>query len=130
MNAFSPFRAYQPWTHPPGSRRSTLMDLGPEKVTSTCPQSFAELDPDCLSRLLGAGKSFKLQRWRRGLLTEPDLASAPSANIAARVHSESERLKCTVPPTTRTCGMVILSVLWGHSSVDYCAFTASSVGVR
>ena len=42
-----------------GSRRSTLMDLGPEKVTSTCLQSFAELDPDCLSRLLGAGKSFK-----------------------------------------------------------------------
>ena len=36
-----------------------LMDLGPEKVTSTCPQSFAELDPDCLSRLLSAGKSFK-----------------------------------------------------------------------
>ena len=42
-----------------GSRRSTLMDLGPEKVTSTCLQSFAELDPDCLSRLLSAGKSFK-----------------------------------------------------------------------
>ena len=39
------------------------MDLGPEKVTSTCPQSFAELDPDCLSidlsRVLGAGKRFK-----------------------------------------------------------------------
>ena len=35
------------------------MDLGPEKVTSTCLQSFAELDPDCLSRLLSAGKSFK-----------------------------------------------------------------------
>jgi len=39
-----------------------LIDLGPEKVTSTCPQSFAELerlDPDCFSRLLGAGKGFK-----------------------------------------------------------------------
>ena len=24
-----------------------------KSVTSTCPQSFAELDPDCLSRLLG-----------------------------------------------------------------------------
>ena len=42
------------------------MDLGPEKVplqglkvTSTCLQSFGELDPDCFSRLLGAGKSFK-----------------------------------------------------------------------
>ena len=42
-----------------GSRRSTLMDLGPEKVTSTCPENFAELDPDCFSRLLGAGKRFK-----------------------------------------------------------------------
>ena len=42
-----------------GSRRSTLMDLGPEKVTSTCPENFAELDPDCSSRLLGAGKRFK-----------------------------------------------------------------------
>ena len=36
-----------------------LMDLGPEKVTSTCPENFAELDPDCSSRLLGAGKRFK-----------------------------------------------------------------------
>ena len=62
------------------------MDLGPEKVTSTCLQSFAELDPDCLSRLLGAGKSFK--GGAEGLPAEPDLASAPSANIAARVHSE------------------------------------------
>ena len=35
------------------------MDLEPEKVTSTCLQSFAELDPDYLSRLLSAGKSFK-----------------------------------------------------------------------
>ena len=35
------------------------MDLGPEKVTSTCPQRFAELDSDCFSRLLGVGKSFK-----------------------------------------------------------------------
>ena len=42
-----------------GSRRSTLMDLGPEEVSSTCPENFAELDPDCLSRLLSAGKSFK-----------------------------------------------------------------------
>ena len=33
--------------------------LGPEKETSTCPQIFAELNPDCFSRLLGAGKSFK-----------------------------------------------------------------------
>ena len=41
------------------SRRSMLMDLGPEKVTSTCPENFAELDPDCSSRLLGAGKRFK-----------------------------------------------------------------------
>ena len=35
------------------------MDLGPEKLTSTCPENFAELDPDCSSRLLGAGKRFK-----------------------------------------------------------------------
>ena len=35
------------------------MDLGPEKATSTCPENFAELDPDCWSRLLGAGKRFK-----------------------------------------------------------------------
>ena len=34
-----------------------LMDLGPEKVTSTCPENFAELDPDCSSRLLGAGNT-------------------------------------------------------------------------
>ena len=39
----------------------------------------------------------ELQRWRRGPLAEPDLASAPSANIAARVHSESERLSRRVP---------------------------------
>ena len=35
------------------------MDLGPEKVTSTCPQRFAELDLDCFSRVLGAGESFR-----------------------------------------------------------------------
>ena len=35
-----------------------LIDLEPEKVTSTCPQSFAELDPDCFGRVLGAGESF------------------------------------------------------------------------
>jgi len=42
-----------------GAPRSWTLALGPEKVTSTCPQRFAELDPDCLSRLLGAGKSFE-----------------------------------------------------------------------
>jgi len=36
-----------------------LMHLEPEKVTSTCPQSFAELDPDCYGRVLGAGESFR-----------------------------------------------------------------------
>ena len=37
-----------------------LMDLGPEKVTSTCPQSFAELAIWTASvGVLGAGKSFK-----------------------------------------------------------------------
>ena len=36
-----------------------LIDLEPEKVTSTCPQSFAELDPDCFGRVLGAGESFR-----------------------------------------------------------------------
>ena len=35
-----------------------LIDLEPEKVTSTCPQSFAELDPDCFDMVLGAGESF------------------------------------------------------------------------
>ena len=35
-----------------------LMHLGPEKVTSTCPQRFAELDPDCFDMVLGAGESF------------------------------------------------------------------------
>ena len=34
------------------------MHLEPVKVTSTCPQSFAELDPDCFGRVLGAGESF------------------------------------------------------------------------
>ena len=43
-----------------GAPCSWTFQVRPEKVTSTCPQSFAELDPDCLSRrLLGAGKSFK-----------------------------------------------------------------------
>ena len=36
-----------------------LFDLEPEKVTSTCPQRFAELLLDCFGRLLGAGKSFR-----------------------------------------------------------------------
>ena len=36
-----------------------LIDLEPEKVTSTCPQSFAELDPDCFGRVLGASESFR-----------------------------------------------------------------------
>ena len=35
------------------------MDLGPEKVTSTCPQRFAELDLDCFDRVLGTGESFR-----------------------------------------------------------------------
>ena len=72
-----------------------LMDLGPEKVTSTCPENFAELDPDCSSRLLGAGKRFKggAEACRLSL-TWP---RRPSANIAACVHSESERLSRHVP---------------------------------
>ena len=86
----------------------------PEKVTSTCPQSFAELDPDCFGRVLGAGESF-YQRWRRGLPAEPDLASAPSANIAARVHSESERLSRDVPDDRDVWDGHTISVLWGHS---------------
>ena len=36
-----------------------LIDLEPEKVTSTCPQRFAELDLDCFGRVLGAGESFR-----------------------------------------------------------------------
>ena len=78
------------------------MDLGPEKVTSTCPENFAELDPDCFSRLLGAVKK-ELQRWRRGLPAEPDLASAPSASIAVRVDSESGRLSRDVPDDQGVC---------------------------
>ena len=39
----------------------------------------------------------------RGLLAEPDLASAPSTNIAARVQSESGRLNCTVPDEQDVC---------------------------
>ena len=78
----------------------------------------AELDPDCLSRLLGAGKSFKLQRWRRrGLLTEPDLASAPSANIAARVHSESGRLNCTAPDDQDVCDGHTIGAVGSHVTV-------------
>ena len=89
-----------------GSRRSTLMDLGPEKVTSTCPENFAELDPDGLlqsSRLLGAGKRFKggAEACRLSLTWPP--GSAPSANIAARVHSESERLSRDVPDDQDVC---------------------------
>ena len=42
-----------------GSRRSTLMAGEALKVTSTCPENFAELDPDCFSGLLSAGKRFK-----------------------------------------------------------------------
>ena len=35
------------------------MDLGPEKVTSTCPQRFAELDPDSSHMLLAAPERFR-----------------------------------------------------------------------
>ena len=35
------------------------MHLQPEKVTSTCSQRFAELDPHCPSMLGGACESFK-----------------------------------------------------------------------
>ena len=78
-----------------------LIDLGPEKVTSTCPENFAELDPDCFGRVLGRRR--ELQRWRRGLLAEPDLASAPFMKNAARVQSESARLNCTVPDEPDVC---------------------------
>ena len=76
------------------------MHLEPEKVTSTCPQSFAELDPDCFGRVLGAGESF---RGGAEAPAEPDLASAPSTNIAARVHPESGRLNWTVPDDQDVC---------------------------
>ena len=36
-----------------------LIDLEPEKVTSTCPQRFAELDPYCPSMLEAACESFR-----------------------------------------------------------------------
>ena len=71
------------------------MHLEPVKVTSTCPQSFAELDPDCFGRVLGAGESFR--GGAEALLAEPDLPSAPIMKNAARVQSESERLNRTVP---------------------------------
>ena len=66
-------------------------------MTSTCPQSFATLDPDCFSKLLGAGQSFNGGAEACRLSLTPGLGSAPSANIAARVHSESERLSRDVP---------------------------------
>ena len=76
-----------------------LIDLEPEKVTSTCPQRFAELDLDCFGRVLGAGESF-----RGGAeASEPDLASAPFMKNAARVQSESGRLNCTVPDEPDVC---------------------------
>ena len=45
----------------------------------------------------GAWRRRELQRWRQGLLAEPDLALAPFMENAARVQSESERLNRTVP---------------------------------
>jgi len=35
------------------------MHVHPEKVTSTCSQRFAELDPHCPSMFAGACESFK-----------------------------------------------------------------------
>ena len=83
------------------SRRSVLMDLGPEKVTSTCPENFAELDPDCSSRLLGAGKRFKggAEACRLSLTWPRRLPPTR----AARVHSESGRLNRTVPEDQDVC---------------------------
>ena len=73
-----------------------LIDLEPEKVTSTCPQRFAELDLDCFGRVLGAGESFRGGAeacwlslnwpWRLSFMKN-----------AARVQSESGRLNRTVP---------------------------------
>ena len=79
------------------------MDLGPEKVTSTCPENFAELDPDCSSRLLGAGKRFKggAEACRLSLTWPRRLP--PSTNNAARVQSESGRLNRTVPDEPDVC---------------------------
>ena len=51
----------------------------------------------------GAWRRRELQRWRRGLLAEPDLASAPFMKDAARVQSESGRLNCTVPDEPDVC---------------------------
>ena len=42
-----------------GSRPWLKMHLQSEKVTSTCSQRFAELDPHCPSMLGGACESFK-----------------------------------------------------------------------
>ena len=78
------------------------MDLGPEKVTSTCLQSFAELDPDCLSRLLSAGKSFKSGAEACRLsLTWP--RRLPPTSQHRRVQSESERLSRDVPDDQDVC---------------------------
>ena len=42
-----------------GSRPCLKMHVHPEKVTSTCSQSFAELDPHCPGMSAGACESFK-----------------------------------------------------------------------
>ena len=79
------------------------------------PAVLRRLAPDCFSRLLGARKSFKGGAEACRLWAEPDLASAPSANIAARVHSESERLSRDVPDDRDVWDGHTISVLWGHS---------------
>ena len=79
------------------------MHLQSEKVTCTCSQRFAELDPDCFNMVLAPWRQRELRRWRRGLPDEPDLASTLSTNIAARVHLESGRLNWTVTDYQDVC---------------------------
>ena len=61
-----------------------LIDLEPEKVTSTCPQSFAELDPDCFGRVLGAGESF------RGACVAFEMCTCRCGQVMADVLGERE----------------------------------------
>ena len=100
-----------------------LIDLEPEKVTSTCPQRFAELDLDCFGRVLGAGESFRGGAeacwlsptwpwpWRLSCAVRVREAELHCARRTGRV-----RRSCR-----RCCGVTVVVL------DDYCAFTASSL---
>ena len=71
------------------------MDLGPEKVTSTCPESFAELDPDCFSRLLGACRTQSSAQYKNDhceMLARNDEALTSYKYTTVQMHDACNRI--------------------------------------